>query len=492
MRGATGTTGCGRRDDGKLIVATLVRPVPSPPARHRLPTALVVVADGARPDVLAAAIDSGRCPALAALRDIDGARVLTSVFPSVTGPAYAPFLTGRFPGEVGLPALRWFDRSRTRAAWPHHARSYVGWEMQHVDGDLDPSVPTAFERAGGGLAMMNMIGRGLRARDKLTDGPRFALRAGWTHFRGDVAGWLDVDRALARRMRARIAAERPPFVFASFCGVDKVSHLATHASPLVHDALAIVDDFVAGVRDDFARAGRAHELATYVVSDHGHVPVQGHDDLADVLRAAGHRVLAHPKVLVRDPEVAVMVSGNAMAHLSMALTSRTRPGWSALRDRWRPLVDFLLARPSVDLLALPHDARTVEVHGGVGRGMAMLVRHDDATLSYRPETGDPLALGPLERVGDDDAWAAALDTDWPDAPVQLLSLAASPRCGDVLLSATRDWDFRGRFEPIPHRSSHGALHRDHMLVPFLTDRPVRRPMRRTTEVFDEAMAFLGR
>lgn len=455
-------------------------------------TALVVVADGARPDVLAAALDAGHCPALARLRDAHGLHVLTSVFPSVTGPAYAPFLMGRYPGDVGLPALRWFDRSRRQAPWPHYARSYIGWEMQHVDRDLAPDVPTAFERAGGGLAMMNMIGRGLPLRNRLTSGPGFAIRAGWTHFRGDVDGWLDVDRALGRRMRARIAAERPPFVFASFCGVDKVSHAETHASPLVLDALRIVDDFVAGVEADAVRDGRADALALYVVSDHGHVPVVAHDDLADVVRDLGYRVLAHPKVLVRNAEVAVMVSGNAMAHLFVELESRTRPGWRALAGRWTPLVEALLARESVDLLALPLDARALEVHGGAGRGMATLARHDDGTLSYRPVTGDPLALGTLEHVDDDTAWAASLATDWPDAPVQLLSLCASARCGDVLLSATRDWDFRGRYEPIPHRSSHGALHRDHMLVPLLTNRPPGGALRRTTQVFDEAMRAIGR
>lgn len=455
-------------------------------------TALIVVADGARPDVLAAALDAGHCPALARLRDAHGMRVLTSVFPSVTGPAYAPFLTGRFPGDVGLPALRWFDRSRRQASWPHYARSYVGWEMQHVDRDLAPDIPTAFERAGGGLAMMNMIGRGLPLRNRLTSGPGFAIRAGWTHFRGDVAGWLDVDRALGRRMRARIAADRPPFVFASFCGVDKVSHSETHASPLVIEALRIVDDFVAGVQDDAARDGRADALAIFVVSDHGHVPVTGHDDLADVVRDLGHRVLAHPRIFVRNADVAVMVSGNAMAHLFMRLESRTRPGWRAIAPHWTPLVQQLLARESVDLVALPHDARTVELHGGAGRGMAMLVRHDDGTLDYRPVTGDPLTLGTLDHVDDDTAWRASRDTDWPDAPVQLLSLAASERCGDVILSATRDWDFRGRYEPIPHRSSHGALHRDHMLVPLLVNRAPHAEMRRTTHVFDEAMHALGR
>ena len=74
---------------------------------------IILVADGARPDTLGAAMDAGELPALARLRAEGGCATVTTVFPSVTGPAYAPFLMGRFPGPVGLPGLRWYDRART-------------------------------------------------------------------------------------------------------------------------------------------------------------------------------------------------------------------------------------------------------------------------------------------------------------------------------------------------------------------------------------------
>ncbi|MEO7217568.1 MAG: alkaline phosphatase family protein, partial [Gemmatimonadaceae bacterium] len=62
---------------------------------------IIVLADGARPDILAAAIASGELPALSRMRDEGGMRTITTVFPSVTGPAYAPFLMGMHPGSVG-------------------------------------------------------------------------------------------------------------------------------------------------------------------------------------------------------------------------------------------------------------------------------------------------------------------------------------------------------------------------------------------------------
>ena len=75
--------------------------------------------------------------------------------------------------------------------------------------------------------------------------------------------------------------------------------------------------------------------------------------------------------------------------------------------------------------------------------------------------------------------------------MQIVHLATAPRSGEIILSAARDWDFRARYEPIPHLSSHGALHRDHMLVPLLASRPTARTPRRTTDVFASALDALG-
>src|SRR4026208_1591249 len=97
---------------------------------------IVLIADGARPDTIAMALDSGAFPAMARLRAEGGLFEVTSAFPSVTGPAYTPFLMGRFPGSVGLPGLRWFDRSREACSFPDYSRSYVGYQMGAVNRDI--------------------------------------------------------------------------------------------------------------------------------------------------------------------------------------------------------------------------------------------------------------------------------------------------------------------------------------------------------------------
>jgi hypothetical protein len=227
-----------------------------------------------------------------------------------------------------------------------------------------------------------------------------------------------------------------------------------------------------------------------VVSDHGHSSVARHDDIADLMRTLGHRTIAHPWVYSPGRDAAVMVSGNAMAHVYLELARRERPWWPALAERWEPAAAALLARESVDLLILPHAPGRAEVRGR-GRSSAF-VEHAHGRFDYLPRTGDPLGLGgALRGLSADDAHDACAGTDYPDAVVQIAYLASSARAGEMILSAARGWDFRARFEPIPHLSSHGALHREHMLVPLLLNRPAARTPRRTTDVMPSALRALG-
>jgi hypothetical protein len=466
---------------------------------------VILVADGVRPDTLAAALDDGSLPALARLRAAGGLHEVTTVFPSVTGPAYAPFLMGRFPGAVGLPGLRWYDRARSRRTFPDRTRSYVGAEMRHVDGDLAPDAPTLFELAArgaagvagrGSVAALSVIGRGLARRDVVGRGAGFVLRAARTHFRGDVRGWLDIDRDVGAAVARLVRERRPAVTFAALTGVDKTSHSQGHDAPVVRDALRIVDDTAARIRAEAERDGTWEGMRLWVVSDHGHSPVAAHDDLAALLGAWGYRTLAHPWVYaLRRPDLAVMVSGNAMAHLYLEPHRRERPWWPALAGRWEGLAAALLARDSVDLVLLPHSPTRCEVRGAGGSGRALLEWTAGAAAvarySYRPLDGDPLGVGALEALDAGAAYAATRASDYPDAVVQIAHLAGAARAGDVILSAARGWDFRGRYEPIPHVSSHGALHREHVLVPLLLDRPAARAPRRTADVMPSALEALG-
>ena len=450
---------------------------------------IVLVADGARPDALEDAALAG-LPALRRLRDEGALYSVASVFPSVTGPAYTPFLMGRFPGPIGIPGLRWFDRSRTAGKWPDYARSYVGHQMRRFDEDLDPTAPTIFELVPQSLAALSVVTRGLapeRRIGALT--PRLALRAAVTHFRGRAERWLDVDQEVGDEVVRRMRDERPDFLFAAFTGVDKASHARGHADALVHEALAIVDSVAGRLREDAERGGWWGETHLWLVSDHGHSPVHTHEDLAAVVAATGRRTVSHPWSAGIAPDAAVMVSGNAMAHVYVELERRERAWWPALAGRHEPLAEELLVRESVDLLLLPHGPERCEVRSAA-RGAASVERCG-ARYRYARLSGDPLGIGADVEGGVDAVFDATLESTYPDGIVQIVTLAGSARAGDLIVSSTPGWDFRARYEPIPHRSAHGALHRDHVMVPLLTNRPALRTPRRTTDVFASALDALG-
>ena len=454
---------------------------------------ILLVADGARFDTIDAAtrdVSSNVLPALTKLRAEGALHPVTTAFPSVTGVAYAPFLTGRFPGPAGLPGLRWLDRSRARCRRFPYARSYLGAEMRHLDGDLDPSHPTLFELAPSRFNAMSMLGRGAGRRERIGRDAGTLVRAAFTHWSGTVNGWIALDAHVARESIRHIIARRPEFACIAMLGLDKASHSDGHDSAVAGRALETIDAAAAELRDALERAGRWEETQLWIVSDHGHSPVRAHDDLAERARAAGHRVLAHPWLLARRADVAVMVGGNAMAHLYVELERRQRAGWSALRERWEPMVQALLARDSVDLVILPHDGEQAEVRTR-DRGSAR-IGYVDGRYSYHTVDGDPLRAGcELEHVTALDAFDLFADGDYPDAVVQIAQLASSTRAGDIIVSATPGWDFRERWEPIRHVSTHGSLHRDHMLVPLLVSRPVRGAPRRTADVMPSALAALG-
>jgi arylsulfatase A-like enzyme len=243
------------------------------------------------------------------------------------------------------------------------------------------------------------------------------------------------------------------------------------------------------LREDAEHGGWWDETHLWIVSDHGHAAVHTHEDLAGVVGATGLRTVAHPWSAGIASEAAVMVSGNAMAHLYLELDQCERPWWPALAERHGELADALLAREAVDLMLLPERSAQCTVRSAQ-RGTAV-VECVGETYRYRRESGDPLGVGRDVSGSSDDAYDAMCGSDYPDAIVQIATLSASSRAGDIILSATPGWDFRARYEPIPHRSAHGALHRDHMLVPLLANRPTARTPRRTTDVFASALDALG-
>lgn len=455
-------------------------------------TLLLIVADGVRHDVLRDEMERGNVPAIAALAGRGSFSTVSTCFPSVTGPGYVPFLTGRFPAPLGLPGLRWSDRARSVGLWPGYSRSYSGIDIWRLDNDLDPKVRTLFELARPSLSSMSMLGRG--AQTNIGRSVLFMLRASPSHFRGDLDAWRAVEKAAARDFFRHFEQRRPQFATLAITSADKRAHKEGGESPGVRGSIHDIDSAIVTAQAVAKRGGWANELDIWLVGDHGHAPVTQHDDLHGWLRQQNLRVRAHPNVFRRTADVALMVGGNAMAHVYLNPSDRTRRHWPELSGRWQYLHDALVDRPSVDLAAVALSENVVRVSSSIAGTAEIRCRDSEhgRCWDYVTQTGDPLKLGgSLHVLNSNAAWEAGAATDYPDAIVQLSSLVTAARTGDIVLSAARGWDLRSRFEPVEHVSTHGALLREQMLVPLILDRAVTGTPQRTADVAPSALELLG-
>jgi hypothetical protein len=450
---------------------------------------VVLLLDGARHDVFQHLVRAGDLPNIARhILEPGGVIPATTVFPSTTGVAYLPFLTGCYPGTCDVPGIRWLDPGRYRGRWwrdRRHVRSYCGPQGGLLNADLRPGIPTLFDLIPDAVGICTPFSRGLAVGRERAALAR-KLWGGLAHY---TVGYGVLDRAVGRALR-QVAATRPSFVFAVFPGVDGMTHFHDPWHP---DVLDMYRQFDAIVGTYAAAGGFAGEHLTLLVSDHGLSPVERHTDVSLELEAMGIPTLRHPLTWRRDPRVAVMVSGNASAQVYL-LPGIPRSRHFTVAELDAGAVAGLPADLAERLARLPGIAMVVgtDVHGVtvISRGGRATLEETAEGIRYRPMSADALSLGG-EACLSDRAWhVATLDAPYPDAPAQLLQLFRSGRAGDLVVIAEPGADCRLDYEVPEHRSGHGSLIADHMRCLVAANVRLAGPVR-TTDLFPLVLDFLG-
>jgi hypothetical protein len=430
---------------------------------------VLILVDGLRPDVAESMLDAGELPHLAAMVAQGGLTRGVTVFPSTTTVAYLPLLTGCTPGTTNVPSIRWLDRaSYSGHPWRDRRaiRSYCGYQGGLVDRDIAPAVRTMFELCPGSAGLFTSITRGLTpGRDPLRAARKWLGTLG--HF---MAPFQQVtDDLVGRRLLQEVDSPRR-FIFAVFPAVDGLSHLTAPDAPAVRRALTRIDTVVGRVRERLARRGELDESLILLVSDHGAAPVHTHFDLADWFSEQGVPALAHPLLWTSKPRAAVMVAGNGSAMVYARPGTPRGERWPMSRLRHpdafgteKDLVAALARQPAIGLLAAEDGRGGLTIVSADGEGA---IHREGSRITYRPASGDPLALGGGRNATADEWLRAAGDDLYPDAGPQLLDLFRSPRTGDLVVAANEGFDLRDDFEVPEHRAGHGSLVRSQMQIPI--------------------------
>jgi hypothetical protein len=451
---------------------------------------IVLLADGARMDVLSRLISLQKLPNITECL-VDGGLCQAAVtsFPSTTGPAYLPFLTGSFPGTCNVPGIRWIDKHKFDENYfsLFRHRSYVGLESFLMGRDLNPGIKTIFELIPKSYSIFNPITRGARGRRNRT---RYS-RIWYWYYAHMTDRWALADEA-ALEKTLRVLKKDFRFLFVVFPGIDEYSHLSAPDDAKVIERYLFLDFAVGEISRLLKKRGKWDDTQLWITSDHGLSKTNKHFCVNTFLKERGMAPFFYPLIFdKRGKNVANMVSGNGMTHLYFKRPS----GWAGhatfreLESLAPGLISGFLDQDAVDIIAWRDEKGAIGVASRRGKAQ---IRLEGEKIHYEVRGGDPFGY-PVLPVDLNPCMSLemTMDSDYPDAPCQLARIFTSERAGDVILSAAPGHDLRLKYESPEHKSSHGSLHRDHMLVPMLCSKPFKYRPARTVDVFPTILDFLG-
>lgn len=465
---------------------------------------LFLVLDGVRQRSFDELLAKGDLPHLAALA-ARGTLIERAVgaFPSTTGPAYAPFVTGCLTGKAGVPGIRWYDRDRELY------RVYCGTDTGAFDADLNPDVKTVYELLppDDALAVFGFIERG--CRHKTTPFLSLAVPKLTGNFHA-------MDRALFDTFWSAYRERGfPRYAFVSLHAPDSVGHAAGPDDPAYADSIRYLDGLVGELVARLKGEGLFAATTFIITSDHGQQGTdRGMDTRAELERLFGMKVYnSVPRVSqtfnlkrrlgMADFDAIFAVSGNAfvMVYLKDPASPdmKARPSYATLRaypcpdGRTRDLPAALLELPAVRAVFLKEAEGRVRC---VGRDGEAAIVAEGGLLRYDLLAGaDPLGYGALAvhgRAMDPAEWLRATSrAELPDGPVQIDSLFRARGTGDLVFIASpghEPWN-EGQ------KGVHGSLDADQNLVPALVSGPDvkvgRHGEARTADLFPLTCRLLG-
>ena len=443
--------------------------------------ALLLVLDGIRPDVLRAAIREGEAPNLGAIAE-RGEAVwdAVSVFPSITPAATAAIATGEAPAKSGIVGHAWYDEDERRvvvygamtetvmASGPIKVFHNNVWRMNRDDLHASTLFETLHDSGFDGACVNFPVRRGphthpirMKTVEGYLKGGRYlgpSVKGPKEYFMGDlfysrdtgfsgrkanggVLRSVGINDDYAARVGAMFLKEKAaPFNLVYFFKGDSIAH--HHGLEAQRRWLATADEYVARIFEAGGGVDRVLEdYAVLALSDHGHAPLLPKKRFVDLRRIPGQKVSSGVKARFGSGTTVVVVPNGRSALLY-------------LREdvELESVVERLVVRRGVDLAAWLED------------GWAT-VRRPGREVRFRPGSGPEDPFGrPWELEGD----PRALDIDltggslgygeYPDALERLWGCLHSPRCGDVVLSATPGYTF-GEISGGYHTASdHGSLH----------------------------------
>jgi len=190
---------------------------------------VIILIDGLRADMFSDLLAAGALPNIKTHLVDRGTLVETcvSTFPSTTGPAHLPFITGVMPGYNNCPGLRWVDRSARKL------RDYCTLENVLFNNEFPRSNYTLYETLYDErtACIFDFVSRG--ASDKI----QVPAKTLWFMLSGDTEVWERMDGYAVDAFTHIYEAGgvKPRFSFVWMPAIDHLSHMYGSTDPAIAD-----------------------------------------------------------------------------------------------------------------------------------------------------------------------------------------------------------------------------------------------------------------
>ena len=468
-------------------------------------TASIILIDGLDQARFQKALKKGRLPNLQKLIN-KGTYIKNGIgsFPSMTGYAFYPFITGHDAVESGIIGLRWFDRSLDVG----NLRNYVGRTNVWMNQDITDSIKTFYELSGDQYtASINSF---------MNKGVADARITGWTHttakfegksFIGPIRSIPFAGEELAKnhyqhesevmKMAAEQLEQNPKVQWIALPSPDATFHV-DGMTDYYDDLVQYIDSLIGDFQITIDKLGQSDTRMLAIVTDHGIASVENNIDFLkeakeemrlDLIRgnAVNYRSmqLKEPLSDFVDKDGYFVINGNLCAMLYMRDPSKTE------NESWRSNL------ASEQITNFPKNGESIDLTEGIANleGLEFVIfRKDKNTIIVKNREGE----ASIENQGDrykytslssnpfgyeielrdtfltTDQWLEkTINTDYPDAVYRLYSVLDMPNVGDFVLTSKEGYDFAKDYEVIVgnYKGGHGGIKANQLRVPYILSIP---------------------
>jgi arylsulfatase A-like enzyme len=491
---------------------------------------VVFLVDGVNTQVFDEMLQAGELPAIKKYfvdRGLYCPRTVVNT-PSVTLANETSVVTGLFPGHHGITGINWFERSTL--IW----RNYETIAQKNtLDGDYRAT--TIYERFPR-RTTFSLFYQAHRGATKFVEnwtsaGPPFFF--GWYEFVDRLTlSRFDLAMDIARQRR-----EFPAFTMVYLLAPDFRAYAEGVSSEAYRQAMKHTDTQIGRVLGDVERAGLLDDIHLALLSDHSLMDVRKHAPLDEtlcemgldvasarlweqtpfedrldvyqksncVLYGSGDRYwaiqLRRPVRTTTDPEENDPVRYHPWPHRPTAEDLTVYPTGdgnvvnvpATLLARHRGIDALAIAKGENRVVLMRPKAGAVEFHQPDGPGGGIFYRRlrGKDPLGYAGHVPEAVLAG--EKPLTPREWLTATnDTQFPDAPPQVVAYFRARRAGDIAVFAAPGYDFGTK-----NRAGHGGLRPGDMHVPLILAGPgvpsgKRIGAARTVDLVPTVLTLLGR